>query len=180
MHFHGYLWETGPRQRLVSNFSMYMNKFRGRWAFTLVFFSKFCPRLSVLSWVHFWLERGVVNRLWFLSEASYRPGVLCEGSQGVLLWSFGGGLSQVCVGRLESQRYELAKIRPSEVDRGIVNLRFLSLYWSDIVLLWCRPSQEHLLQSYVGGLVSFASGGLERLRKLEVRVGKNLALRGSF
>ena len=89
----------------------------------------YCPRLSVLSWVHFWLERGVVNWLWFLSEASYCPGVLCKGFQGVLLQSSGGVLVVDCpsfvlegskVGGMSRQKSP--KIWPSEVDRGVVNL----------------------------------------------------------
>ena len=38
-------WISMPRQRFVSTFPTYMNEFRGRWAFTLVFLS----RLSVFT-----------------------------------------------------------------------------------------------------------------------------------
>ena len=78
-------WIFMPRQRFVSTFPTYMNEFRGPWAITLVFLSKGCQ----LNWIHFWLERGVVNRLWFGHWSSYHPAALCECSQEVLLWRSG-------------------------------------------------------------------------------------------
>ena len=33
-------------------------------------------------------------------------------------------------------------------DRGVVNHQFLSLYQSDMVLLLCRASQEHIIKVY--------------------------------
>ena len=76
-----------PRHRFVLTFPTYMNEFRGCWGFTLVFLSKVVSfELDSL----FWLERGVINWLWFVSKVSYCPGVLCEGSQEVLLQRSGG------------------------------------------------------------------------------------------
>ena len=36
------------------------------------------------------------------------------------------------------------------VDRGVGNHQFLSLYWSDVILLLCRASQEDISQRSSG------------------------------
>ena len=59
----------------------------GHWLVISVFFSKFCPRLSVLSWILWY--RGVVNLLWFSPRSSNRPVLLCRASQEAVLWRSG-------------------------------------------------------------------------------------------
>ena len=72
-------------RRFVSTYILFSDLYLNRWIVLWYLSLGFSLVFSFWAGSTFLSDRGVVNCLWFSPRWSNRPGVLCEGCQGVLL-----------------------------------------------------------------------------------------------